>query len=117
MNWYLAVLKKYAVFRGRAQRKEYWMFVLFNFIILCFLWILEGLADGPGILPNLYNLAVLVPSLAVTVRRFHDINRTGWWILILLIPIIGFIVLLVFIVQDSQVGKNAYGPNPKIANA
>lgn len=117
MYWYLEVLRKYAVFTGRAQRKEYWMFVLFNFIIVWVLWILEGLAGGPGVLPNLYNLAVLLPSLAVTVRRLHDIDRTGWWILIVLIPIIGFIVLLVFMVQDSQEGENEYGPNPKVATA
>jgi len=115
MDWYLEVLRKYAVFTGRAQRKEYWMFVLFNFIIVSILWFLETIAGGPGILPNLYNLAVLLPALAVAVRRLHDIDRTGWWILIMLIPIIGAVVLLVFLVQDSQEGENEYGPNPKLA--
>ncbi len=117
MDWYLEVLRKYAVFAGRAQRKEYWMFVLFNFIIVIVLWSLEAIAGGPGILPNLYNLAVLVPSLAVAVRRLHDIDRTGWWLLIMLIPIVGAIVLLIFLVQDSQEGENEYGPNPKVAIA
>ena len=120
MNWYLAVLKKYAVFSGRAQRKEYWMFVLFNIIIAIVLGIIEeviGLSSEPGqgILTNIYSLAILLPSLAVGVRRLHDIGRTGWWLLIGLIPIIGVIVLLVFAVQDSQPGTNQYGPNPKEA--
>jgi uncharacterized membrane protein YhaH (DUF805 family) len=108
MNWYFEVLRKYAVFKGRARRKEYWMFVLFNIII--------GLILGfIGILGTLYMLAVLLPSLAVGVRRLHDAGRSGWWLLIGLVPIIGGIVLLVFFVQDSQPGENEYGPNPKVA--
>lgn len=112
MNWYLEVLKKYAVFSGRARRKEYWYFVLFNIIIMIIL-IIIGRAIDSSILSTIYSLGVLIPSIAVDIRRLHDTNRTGWWLLIGLIPIIGWIVLLIFMVQDSQKGENQYGPNPK----
>jgi uncharacterized membrane protein YhaH (DUF805 family) len=118
MNWYLEVLKKYAVFSGRARRKEYWFFVLFNIIIglaLTFIDFSTGLYDVEseiGLLSSLYSLAVLVPSIAVTIRRLHDTSRTGWWFLIAFVPIIGVIVLLVFMVFDSTPGDNQYGPNP-----
>ena len=115
MNWYLKVLKKYAVFSGRAQRKEYWMFFLFNFIIAFVLGFVEGLAGGPGVLGSLYGLAVLIPGIAVSVRRLHDTNRSGWWLLISVVPFIGGIVLLIFMVGDSQPDDNRYGPNPKAA--
>ena len=117
MNWYLEVLKKYAVFSGRARRQEYWMFVLFNFIIAIVLGIIEGIIGIPGILSTLYMLAVLLPSIAVSVRRLHDTDRTGWWLLIGFVPVIGFIVLLIFMVMDSTAGENQYGPNPKGATA
>lgn len=123
MNWYLAVLKKYAVFDGRARRKEYWLFVLFNLIIALVLGFIDGaagLADpqsGYGPLGALYTLAVLIPGIAVSVRRLHDTDHSGWWLLICLVPIIGAIVLLVFMVRDSQPGQNQYGPNPKGAAA
>lgn len=117
MNWYLEVLKKYAVFSGRARRKEYWMFVLFNIIILVVLWIVEGILGIPGILSTLYCLAVLIPSIAVSARRLHDTSRTGWWLLIGFIPLIGAVVLLIFMVQDSKPGENQYGTNPKSETA
>ena len=117
MNWYLEVLKKYAVFSGRARRKEYWMFLLFNIVIALVLGFVEGLANGPGIVSMLYSLAVLIPSIAVSVRRLHDTDRSGWWLLIALIPLIGTIVLIVFFVQDSKPGENQYGPNPKAETA
>ncbi|WP_028585133.1 DUF805 domain-containing protein [Desulfogranum mediterraneum] len=118
MNWYLEVLKKYAVFNGRARRKEYWMFFLCNVIIGLILGLVESFAgiapeSEQSILANLYMLAVLLPGLAVGVRRLHDRDRSGWWLLIALVPIIGAVVLLVFMVQDSQPGENQYGPNPK----
>ena len=123
MNWYLEVLKKYAVFNGRARRKEYWMFVLVNFIIALVLALIgSGIqiatksALGTIISP-LYNLAVLIPAIAVSVRRLHDTNRSGWWVFIALVPLIGAIVLIVFLVQDSQADENQYGPNPKAASA
>ena len=108
MNWYLEVLKKYAVFSGRARRKEYWMFILFNIIIA---FVLEFAV--PGIVSTLYTVAVLIPGLAVSVRRLHDTDRSGWWFFIALVPLIGAIVLLVFLAQDSKLDENQYGPNPK----
>lgn len=118
MNWYLDVLKKYCVFQGRARRKEYWMFTLFNVLIYIALMIIEGILGiggegGLGILTILYSLMVLLPSLGVSVRRLHDTGRSGWWLLISLVPLIGGIVLLVFLILDSQPGANQYGSNPK----
>jgi uncharacterized membrane protein YhaH (DUF805 family) len=123
MKWYIKVLKQYADFSGRARRKEFWMFTLINTIIYAVPYTLAFtmLSTNPesvvasvlfGIV-GLYALGILVPSLAVTVRRLHDTGRSGWWILIGLVPLIGFIVLLVFYVQDSQPGSNQYGENPK----
>jgi uncharacterized membrane protein YhaH (DUF805 family) len=119
VSWYLDVLKKYAVFGGRSRRKEYWYFVLFTVLISIVLSIIDavlgtpGAEGGAGLLSGIYSLAVLIPSLAVSIRRLHDTGRSGWWILISLVPLIGTIVLLVFNVQDSQPGDNQFGPNPK----
>ncbi|XHR29112.1 MAG: DUF805 domain-containing protein [Chthoniobacteraceae bacterium] len=119
MDWYIAVLKNYAVFSGRARRKEYWYFFLFNFIITLILAVIASLlgaiphTEAFNLLNGLYSLAVLIPSIAVTVRRLHDTDRSGWWILISFIPLVGAIVLLVFTIQDSTPGDNQYGPNPK----
>lgn len=119
MNWYLKVLKNYAVFSGRARRKEYWMFTLFNIIFLIVALILDNILGtaiedvGYGLFYFLYALAVLIPYLAVSVRRLHDVGKSGWMILISLIPIIGGIWLLVLMVTDSNPGENQYGPNPK----
>lgn len=121
MYWYMLALQKYAVFSGRAQRKEYWYFYLFTVLITLALAILDMLigsfdkVSGVGVLSGLYSLAVLIPNLAVTVRRLHDTNRSGWWFLVVLVPFIGGIVLLVFLVQDSTPGPNQYGANPKEA--
>jgi uncharacterized membrane protein YhaH (DUF805 family) len=123
VNWYLDVLKKYAVFSGRARRKEYWYFVLFNLIVSVVLVFIDGMigsynqAAGVGVLSGIYTLAVLIPSIAVGVRRLHDTDRTGWWLLIAFVPLIGAIVLLVFFVLDSSPGDNRYGANPKGATA
>jgi uncharacterized membrane protein YhaH (DUF805 family) len=98
---------------------EYWYFVLFNLIVLIVLKLIDALlgtysfVQGLGLLSGIYSLAVIIPSIAVTVRRIHDIDRTGWWILINLIPLIGAIVLLVFAVTDGTPGSNRYGANPK----
>ncbi len=122
MSWYLTVLKKYAVFTGRARRKEYWLFILFNLIVELVLssiqWIIEAAVDiDINLLTSIYGLAVLIPSLAVSVRRLHDTNRSGFWLFIALVPLVGFIVLLVFTIQDGQHGENKYGPNPKEISA
>jgi len=111
--YYLDVLKfKYAQFFGRARRSEFWYFALFNFIVSLGLGMIDAFT-GLGFLSSVYGLAVLVPSLAVGVRRLHDTGKSGWWILIGLIPFIGWIVLIVFYLQDSQPFTNRYGPNPK----
>ena len=112
MSWYLLVLKKYAVFSGRARRKEIWYFILFDFIFAFLLGLIDSLI-GIYVLSSLYSLAVLLPSLGVSIRRLHDTGRTGWWIFIGLIPLIGAIILLIFFVTDSQPGTNQYGPSPK----
>ena len=123
MSWYLAVWKKYAVFGGRARRKEYWYFVLFNLLISIVLASIDAVTGsfspeaGMGLLSGLYALAIFIPSIAVSVRRLHDSGRSGWWLLIAVVPLVGAIVLLVFLVQDSQPGENKYGPSPKMAEA
>ncbi|MDP1689038.1 MAG: DUF805 domain-containing protein [bacterium] len=117
MNYYLDVLKKYAVFTGRATRKEYWMFYLLNTIIMVSLILVVGIISKDGwstiIAIVLYISAVFIPSIAVAVRRLHDTNLSGWWVLINLIPTVGGIVFIVLMVLDSQHGTNQYGPNPK----
>lgn len=115
MQWYLEVLKKYATFSGRARRKEYWMFALISGIISLLLLGVDNLLGLPFGLQAIYSLLVLIPGLAVCVRRLHDIGRSAWWLLIVLFPLIGAIVLLVFACLDSQEGTNKYGPNPKAA--
>lgn len=123
MNWYLHVLKNYATFSGRARRKEYWMFFLFNVLISLGLGVLDVVAGTysveyeTGFFSGLYSLLVLIPSIAVGVRRLHDTNRSGWWIVISLIPIIGVLVLFVFTCLDSQPGTNRFGANPKEASS
>lgn len=112
MNWYLEVLKKYSVFGGRARRKEYWMFFLFNVIIEVVLGIVQGILgmaseSGVGLLTNIYTLAILIPAIAVGVRRMHDTDHSGWW---LLLPIVN----LIFAVSEGQRGDNRFGPDPKV---
>ena len=119
MNWYLEVLRKYLVFEGRARRKEYWFFVLFNIIIAMILAIIDGTIGtlnpetGVGLLSGIYSLAVLIPTFAVAIRRLHDTDRSGWWLLIGLVPLLGGLVLLVFFVLDGTPGTNQFGPSPK----
>ena len=131
MSCYIEVLKKYVVFSGRSRRAEYWYFVLFNTIITAVLVAIDiamgsGSAESTmsgdagvamnmslGILSGIYSLAVLLPGLAVLIRRLHDTDHSGWWIFISLIPIIGSFILLYFLVKDSTPGANQYGSNPK----
>ena len=117
MNWYLAALKKYAEFKGRSRRMEFWMFALFYWIGVVVLMVVEGFIGLAGILSGLFALGHLVPNIAVTIRRLHDTDRSGWWLLIVLVPAIGFIVLLVFMCMDGTAGANRFGPNPKEAAA
>ncbi len=145
MNGYTQALKKYAVFSGRSRRREYWVFVLVNIVISLLLGWLDSTLNTPafpmgtfglpvgttgpgsapvsvdtltlGLLGLVYSLAVFVPSLAVTVRRLHDIGRSGWWLLLGFVPLVGSIVLLVFTLLDGQPGDNAYGPNPKAVSS
>lgn len=113
MEWYLSVLKNYVGFSGRARRKEYWMFMLFNILVSIVLNVVGAVIMAP-VLGFIYSLAVLLPSIAVSVRRLHDTGRSGWWLLLSLIPLIGTIVLLIFLVQDSH-DENEHGANPKLA--
>jgi uncharacterized membrane protein YhaH (DUF805 family) len=139
MIWYLAALKNYATFRGRASRREYWMFVLVNAIIGITLFMIGKLTkmpDGPtfgigmsrnglgvfgiGVFSNpvlfqIYALATLLPFLAVEVRRLHDTGRTGWWWVFGLVPVLGWIVLVIFCATDGAAGDSRYGPDPKTA--
>jgi uncharacterized membrane protein YhaH (DUF805 family) len=115
MNGYVATLKKYADFSGRARRTEYWLFVLFNMVIAVLLSVIDYVLSSPGIIGLLFALAILLPSIAVGVRRLHDTDRSGWWLLIAFVPLIGGIVLLVFFVLDSTPGDNKYGASPKAA--
>lgn len=116
MQWYLEVLKKYVVFDGRAHRTEFWMFTLISVIISIILALVDAAIGtyqaGGGLLQGIYGLAVLLPSLAVGARRLHDIGRSGWWLLIGLIPIVGIIILIVWWAQEGDAAPNEYGPNP-----
>lgn len=106
MDWYIAVLKQYVVFRGRAHRREFWMFLLIHLIILV---VLSFISD---ILTSLYSLAVLLPALGVSVRRLHDSGKTGWWLLLGFIPVVGTLILIVLMALEGDHGANRYGPVP-----
>lgn len=124
MKWYVKVLRQYADFGGRARRTEFWMFTLFSAIFSVVFAVIDpmaGLSLGqdptqPGVLRTIYTLAVLVPSLAVTVRRLHDIDHSGWWVLVGLIPVVGWVILLVWSCTDGTPEPNEWGPNPKTAS-
>lgn len=112
MHWYVDVLKNYTGFSGRAHRTEFWMFALINFIIAIVLNTVLGFV-GLDALGMLYSLGVLLPSIAVSMRRLHDTGRSGWWLLLIFLIFIGWIPLLIFYCLDSTPGENEYGPNPK----
>jgi uncharacterized membrane protein YhaH (DUF805 family) len=124
MYWYMMVMNKCTLFDGRSRRKEFWIFVLLNILIIPVLFFVAFTAFGTTEHPPLtevalfipfalFILAIIIPGLAVTVRRLHDTGKSGWMILLCLIPIIGGIILLVFTMIDSDPGPNHYGPNPK----
>ncbi len=122
MEWYFTVLRKYAVFSGRARRKEYWIYNLINSIVISILAVSEGFTSrfdtgyGIGMLTSIYILGVMIPSIAVTVRRLHDTGRSGLWYFVGLIPVIGWLAVLIFTLLDSEFGSNEYGDNPKELN-
>ena len=112
MDYFIGNVKKYADFTGRARRKEYWMYSLFYMIFYVLLMVIDAVL-GTGVLSGIYALALLIPCISIATRRLHDTGRSGWWQLIVLIPIIGAIILLIFLVQDSH-AENSYGQNPKL---
>jgi|SRR6185369_2962339 len=109
---YIDVLKKYAVFTGRATRAEYWYFFVATIIASIIVSIVQSILGVGNLLGIVYSLATLLPGFGVGIRRLHDTGRSGWWTLLAFIPIIGWIILLIFLVTDST-GDNEYGPNPK----
>ncbi|WP_238377103.1 DUF805 domain-containing protein [Neptunomonas antarctica] len=113
MEYFTGALKKYADFTGRARRKEYWMFILFYMIFYAILTVIDSFI-GTMLLSSLYALGMLIPSISIAARRLHDTGRTGWWQLIAFIPLLGAIVLIVFLAQDSR-EENKFGANPKSA--
>ncbi|MFT6274111.1 MAG: uncharacterized membrane protein YhaH (DUF805 family) [Halioglobus sp.] len=112
MQYFTNALKKYADFSGRATRQEYWMYILFYMVFYIVLAMVGGVL-GLSILTTVFSLGLLVPTISLAARRLHDTGRTGWWQLLSLVPIVGSIVLIVFLVQDSH-DDNPYGPNPKM---
>ena len=119
MNWFLGALKKYAVFAGRARRKEYWYFALFYTLIYLVLIVIDIMTGtfvvewGAGALAGIFMLGMIVPSISVMVRRLHDTDRSGWWWFLVLIPLLGGIWLLVLLVLDGTPSDNRFGPDPK----
>lgn len=111
MNYYISVLKQYAEFSGRSGRKEYWMFVLFNFIISLGISFIAKSMEMP-MLSTVYSLAIFLPSLGVGIRRLHDVNKSGWMLLVSLIPLVGFIWLIVLMATKGDESENQYGPAP-----
>ena len=113
MNWFIdCITKNYVNFSGRARRKEYWMFNLFNIIACVVVMLLDSFMELNNVLILIYVLAILIPSYAVTVRRLHDTGKSGWWLLLMFVPF-GNIILLIFCLIDSTPGPNQYGENPK----
>lgn len=122
-NLMFAPLRKFADFNGRARRSEYWLFYLFCLVVGIVLTFIGNMAlgapdpsnpfSGGTLLSLIFNLAILIPSIAVGVRRLHDTDRSGWWLLIILVPLVGIIVLIIFFVLDGTPGPNKFGPDPK----
>lgn len=113
MEWYKLFWQNYFTIDGRARRTAYWIPWLINFAVMLILPLIEGMLYGMPVLSLLYWLAIIIPVITVTIRRLHDTGKSGWWVFIILIPIIGGIVLIIFMVLDSQPGPNRFGPNPK----
>jgi len=111
LHWYTDVIKQYAVFDGRASRPEYWWFFLINAVISLILDVVFRGSTGQ-VLGAIYTLAVLLPSIGVGIRRLHDTNRTGWWLLVSLVPLVGWIWIIVLLALAGDDGPNRYGPPP-----
>lgn len=109
-QYFLMPFKRYDNFSGRSQRAEYWYFFLFNFLISLFFTVLVPYFYWVGLI---YSIIAFIPHISVTIRRLHDINRSGWWFLIVLVPLLGVIVLISFLTQEGDKGKNQYGQSPK----
>ena len=115
MVWYNKALKSYTKFDGRARRREFWTFAMINFAIYILLAVGEGMINLTYLFSSIFVLAVLLPSIAVCVRRLHDTGKSGWWLLLACLPVLGAIVLIVFFVEEGHAEPNKYGPNPKAA--
>lgn len=115
MNWYLTVLKNYANFKGRARRKEYWWFTLFSFLISFFIGFIEGAFGLPAVVSSIYGLLILIPSIAVAVRRLHDIDCSGWWLLLGLVPVVNLLLIIPMCLKGTE-GENRFGDDPILQN-
>ena len=118
MNYYLSGWKNYILFKGRVMRPEFWYFSLYNLLVVLVLSAISCIGLGwvsttALVFAILYALAVITPNIALAVRRLHDTNRSGWWLLVGLIPVVGWIILIVFMARDTHRAENRYGPNPK----
>ncbi len=112
-DYYINTLRnKYAEFNGRARRSEFWYYTLFNLIVSMGLGMMDTFT-GIGFLSGLYALVVIIPGIAVAIRRLHDSGKSGWWLLVILVPFVGWVILIYFLVKDSQPFDNLYGPSPK----
>ena len=114
MNWYLKVMREYFNVNGRARRTEYWMYLLVYVGIVIVAGVLDALLNSQ-LISGLVALAHLIPTITVGVRRLHDIGRSGWWLLVALIPLIGWLIALYWAVKEGDAHDNAYGANPKAA--
>ncbi|WP_418608972.1 DUF805 domain-containing protein [Pseudoalteromonas sp. US3C1013] len=112
MEHYMNALRSYADFSGRNRRKAFWMFMLINLIFSLLTSVMDGITNTMFV-STIYSLALLIPQLSAGARRLHDTNRSGWWQLLWLVPVIGWIILIIFLAQDSQEGENDHGANPK----
>ena len=114
INWFMKVVTEhYFDFTGRARRAEFWWFVLVYIIIVIVLGVIQSILHVGSLLTGLFGLAMLLPNLGVAVRRLHDIGRSGWWIFIAIIPIVGWILIIYWYAQPGTSGANAFGPDPK----
>jgi uncharacterized membrane protein YhaH (DUF805 family) len=116
VHYYTDVLKQYGALKGRARREEFWMFYLINFLICSVLYLLTEAIPWIYLLSGLYSLAILLPSASLSVRRLHDLNKSGWWLLVCLAPLVGLVILLMWFCREGTVGKNPFGPDPKAAS-